>query len=66
VPDEPLLSRRLRLPVVPPEPTTLPAAFAHGLKEAGWNVRVLTGFPNYPSGKVREGYENRFPQKEWQ
>ena len=48
----------------PPEPTTLPGEFAHGLQDAGWNVRVLTGFPNYPSGKVHEGYANRLPQKE--
>jgi colanic acid biosynthesis glycosyl transferase WcaI len=48
----------------PPEPTTLPTEFAHGLQDAGWNVRVLTGFPNYPSGKVHEGYANRLPQKE--
>ena len=46
------------------EPGTLPTEFAHGLQDAGWNVRVLTGFPNYPSGKVHEGYANRLPQKE--
>jgi colanic acid biosynthesis glycosyl transferase WcaI len=48
----------------PPEPATLPGEFANGLHAAGWNVRVLTGFPNYPSGKVHEGYANRLPQKE--
>jgi colanic acid biosynthesis glycosyl transferase WcaI len=48
----------------PPEPTTLPGEFARGLQDAGWNVRVLTGFPNYPSGKVHEGYANRLPPKE--
>lgn len=48
----------------PPEPTTLPGEFAHGLQDAGWNVRVLTGFPNYPSGKVHDGYANRLPQRE--
>lgn len=41
----------------PPEPGTfVAAAIADGLAERGHEVHVLTGFPNYPSGKLQAGY----------
>jgi len=40
----------------PPENTPIPSAVAHGLNAAGHQVRVLTGFPNYPTGRLISGY----------
>ena len=40
----------------PPEPGFLPATIADGLAERGHEVHVLTGFPNYPDGKLQAGY----------
>ena len=31
---------------------------AYSLKEIGHEVSVLTGIPNYPQGKIYEGYSN--------
>lgn len=39
-----------------PEPTLKGLAFAKALRDRGCEVEVLTGFPNYPGGKVYEGY----------
>ena len=39
-----------------PGPAALPAALARKLVDRGHDVRVLTGFPNYPSGRLAEGY----------
>ena len=39
----------------PPEPVYLPGDLAEELVEHGHDVRVLTGFPNYPDGKVYPG-----------
>ena len=47
-----------------PEPTLKGLAFARRLTEYGHQVQVLTGFPNYPGGKVYEGYKIRPYQKE--
>lgn len=44
----------------PPENVPIPAAVARGLRERGHRVRVLTGFPNYPEGKVFPGYRQRW------
>jgi len=38
--------------------------FAKALQDAGHQVQVLTGFPNYPEGKIYEGYRLKFIQKE--
>jgi glycosyltransferase involved in cell wall biosynthesis len=38
--------------------------FAKALKNMGHDVEVLTGFPNYPGGKVYPGYSIRFYQKD--
>lgn len=39
-------------------------AFAKALAARGHEVQVLTGFPNYPVGKVYEGYRQRLWQRE--
>lgn len=39
-----------------PEPTFKGALFARRLIEMGHQVTVLTGFPNYPGGKLYDGY----------
>lgn len=39
-----------------PEPTFKGLLFAKELQRLGHDVTVLTGFPNYPGGRVYEGY----------
>ena len=48
-----------------PEPTLKGLAFAKALSERGHDVQVITGFPNYPGGKVYDGYQVRAAQREW-
>lgn len=49
----------------PPEPgTVVPAAIARGLRDLGHQVDVVTGFPNYPTGIVMDGYRVRPYQRE--
>jgi len=40
------------------------ANMAEGLKLEGAEVDMLTGFPNYPKGKIFEGYKGRISMKE--
>lgn len=47
-----------------PEPTFKGRLFAEELKRQGHDVRVLTGFPNYPGGKVYDGYRIKLFQRE--
>lgn len=47
-----------------PEPVLKGITFAKALKEHGHEVEVLTGFPNYPTGRVYPGYKVRLYQKE--
>ncbi|EKO3932939.1 glycosyltransferase family 4 protein [Vibrio fluvialis] len=47
-----------------PEPTFKGLLFAQALREQGHEVEVLTGFPNYPGGKIYDGYKISFYQKE--
>jgi colanic acid biosynthesis glycosyl transferase WcaI len=47
-----------------PEPTLKGLAFALALQRQGFDVEVLTGFPNYPGGKVFPGYRIRPWQRE--
>jgi glycosyltransferase involved in cell wall biosynthesis len=47
-----------------PEPAIKGLAFAKGLTRLGHTVEVLTGFPNYPGGRVYEGYRVRPLQRE--
>ena len=49
----------------PPEGVTIPAEIAQGLADKGHDVRVLTGFPNYPSGKIFPGYKQSWRSKEF-
>ena len=37
---------------------------ARRLKEKGVNVRVLTGMPNYPTGKIHDGYRGKLTSTE--
>lgn len=39
-----------------PGPASLPSSLARGLVERGHDVQVLTGFPNYPVGRISDGY----------
>ena len=41
-----------------------PTAIARALQRRGHQLRVLTGFPNYPHGKVHPGYRMRLRQHE--
>lgn len=49
-----------------PEPGAAahPTAVARALQRRGHQVKVLTGFPNYPHGKVYDGYRMRLRQHE--
>ena len=47
-----------------PEPTFKGLLFAQALRDEGHEVEVLTGFPNYPGGKVYEGYKISVYQKD--
>lgn len=42
-----------------PEPAFKGASFARALADAGHDVQVVTGFPNYPGGKLYRGYRVR-------
>lgn len=42
-----------------PEPVPKPSDLAKALTESGHSVSVLTGYPNYPSGKLYDGYRLR-------
>lgn len=42
-----------------PGPAALPGVLARGLAARGHDVRVVTGFPNYPTGEIAEGYRQR-------
>ena len=47
-----------------PEPTFKGLVFARELVHQGFEVEVLTGFPNYPSGRVYPGYKIKLIQRE--
>ena len=47
-----------------PEPTFKGLAFARELASRGHEVEVVTGFPNYPGGKLYPGYRMRLRQIE--
>ena len=47
-----------------PEPFFKGANFVKKLKSYGHHVEVLTGFPNYPFGKLYDGYKMHFWKKE--
>lgn len=47
-----------------PEPMPRGLAFAKSLRDAGHSVEVITGFPNYPGGKLYPGYKLQWRQRE--
>jgi glycosyltransferase involved in cell wall biosynthesis len=47
-----------------PEPVRMLQELAQTLQEYGHSVTVLTGFPNYPSGRVYAGYKVHLWQRE--
>lgn len=47
-----------------PEPTVKGLLFAEALNSRGFNVEVVTGFPNYPGGKLYPGFRIRPLQRE--
>lgn len=47
-----------------PEPTFKGLVFAKQLQAEGHEVEVITGFPNYPGGKLYAGYKQRWLQTE--
>lgn len=47
-----------------PEPTFKGMVFARELVRQGFEVEVLTGFPNYPGGKIYPGYRIKLLQRE--
>jgi colanic acid biosynthesis glycosyl transferase WcaI len=46
-----------------PEPVTIPGDVADGLVARGHDVRVLTGFPNYPDGEIYPGFRQRWGER---
>jgi len=48
-----------------PEPTFKGLVFARELVRQGFDVEVVTGFPNYPGGKVYAGYKIKLIQREY-
>ncbi len=48
----------------PPEPMKLLSDMTESLVSMGHEVTVLTGFPNWPSGKIYPGYRQRLVQRE--
>jgi colanic acid biosynthesis glycosyl transferase WcaI len=48
----------------PPEPDIRIESLASGLFENGHQVTVITGFPNYPHGRIYPGYKQRLWQHE--
>ena len=47
-----------------PEPTFKGLVFARELVRQGFEVEVVTGFPNYPGGKLYPGYKLKIVQRE--
>lgn len=48
----------------PPENALIPATIARTLAAKGHHVKVLTGYPNYPEGKLFEGHTMRWRTRE--
>jgi glycosyltransferase involved in cell wall biosynthesis len=44
----------------PPEPAFIPGSLAEELAARGHEVRVLTGFPDYPGGRTYPGWRQRW------
>lgn len=67
--DRPQAEKRKRLLFVTqwfdPEPTFKGLSFAKELQRRGFDVEVVTGFPNYPGGNIYPGYAIRPIKKEF-
>lgn len=50
----------------PPEPALVPAGIAAGLASRGHDVDVITAFPNYPTGRLHDGWRQRAYQRDSQ
>jgi colanic acid biosynthesis glycosyl transferase WcaI len=48
-----------------PEPTIKGLVFAKNLVRQGFDVEVVTGFPNYPGGRVYAGYKIKMIKREF-
>lgn len=48
----------------PPERINRTSELALGLKDLGHDVNVVTAFPNYPDGKLFDGYKQKFGHAE--
>ncbi|GAB3560719.1 glycosyltransferase family 4 protein [Arthrobacter alkaliphilus] len=48
-----------------PEPIYIPGTVARGLAERGHEVTVITGYPNYPHGRIYGGYRQRLRGSEY-
>lgn len=48
----------------PPESAMIPATITRSLAARGHQVKVLTGYPNYPEGRLHEGYRQRWRSRE--
>jgi colanic acid biosynthesis glycosyl transferase WcaI len=48
-----------------PEPNPRGMGFARELVGRGYEVEVITGFPNYPGGKIYPGYKMKILQREY-
>ena len=48
-----------------PEPTAKSLDFAKALVNEGFKVEVLTGYPNYPIGRIYDGYKQKLWTKEY-
>ena len=48
----------------PPEPTRVPETIAASLSDKGFDVSVVTGTPNFPTGEVVDGYSTRRFQRD--
>ncbi len=48
----------------PEQPDVRWHSLCRGLVEEGFSVQVLTGFPNYPGGKIYDGYKQSLYKKE--
>lgn len=49
----------------PPENAMIPATLARSLAAKGHQVKVLTGHPNYPEGRLFDGYRQQWRATEW-
>lgn len=47
-----------------PEPTPRGLAFAKKLQQQGHDIEIITGFPNYPGGKIYPGYKLKWRKRE--